>query len=64
MSEGLLLSKKNRDKKIKLVDTLAYSDEDEIALDYKLIQDAFGTNCYNIYLLQEAFNKFLNNIKS
>jgi len=60
---GAIAFQKIRDKKGKLVDTLAYSDEDEIALDYKLIQDAFGTNCYNIYLRQEAFNKFLKSIK-
>jgi len=41
---------------------LAYSDEDEIALDYELIQETFGTNCYNIYLRQEVFNKLLKNI--
>jgi len=41
---------------------LVHTDEDEIALDYELIQDTYGTNCYNIYLRQEAFNKFLKNI--
>jgi len=60
---GAIAFKKIRDKKGKLVDTLAYSDEDEIALDYELIQDTYGTDCYNIYLRQEAFNKFLKNIK-
>ena len=59
---GAIAFQKIRDKRGKLVDTLTYSDEDEIALDYKLIQDAFGTNCYNIYLRQEAFNKFLKKI--
>ncbi len=59
---GAIAFKNIRDKKGKLVDTLAYSDEDEIALDYELIQNAYGTNCYNIYLRQEAFNKFLKNI--
>ena len=59
---GAIAFQKIRDKKGKLVDTLAYSDEDEIALDYKLIQDTFGTDCYNIYLRQEVFNKFLKNI--
>lgn len=44
------------------MDTLAYSDEDEIALDYKVIQDTFGTDFYNIYSRQEVFNKFLKNI--
>jgi hypothetical protein len=59
---GAIAFKKIRDKKGKLVDTLAYSDEDEIALDYELIQDTYGTDCYNIYLRQEVFNKFLKNI--
>ncbi len=59
---GAIAFKKIRDKKSKLVDTLAYSDEDEIALDYELIQDTYGTDCYNIYLRQEVFKRFLNNI--
>jgi hypothetical protein len=53
---------KIRDKEGNLVDTLAFSDEDEVALDYKSIQDTFGTNFYNIYPRQEVFNKFLKNI--
>jgi Transposase len=57
-----LAFQKIRDKKGKLVDTLAFSDKDEIAMDYKLIQDIYGTDCYNIYLRQEVFNKFLKNI--
>lgn len=60
---GAIAFQKIRDKKGKLVDTLAYSNEDEIALDYRLIQDRYGTDCYNIYMRQEAFNKFLKNIK-
>ena len=60
---GAIAFQKIRNKKGKLVDTLAYSGEDEIALDYKLIQNTYGTDCYNIYLRQEAFNKFLKNIK-
>jgi hypothetical protein len=59
---GAIAFQKVRNKGGKLVDTLAFSDKDEIALDYKLIQDTFGTNCYNIYLRQEMFNKFLKNI--
>lgn len=59
---GAIAFKKIRDKKGKLVDTLAFSDEDEIALDYKLIQHTYGTDCYNIYLRQEIFNRFLKNI--
>jgi len=60
---GAIAFKKIQDKKGNLVETLAYSDQDEIALDYKLIQDTFGTDCYNIYLRQEVFNKFLKQIK-
>jgi hypothetical protein len=56
---GAIAFQKVRDKKGDLVDTLAFSDEDEVALDYKAIQDTFGTNFYNIYPRQEMFNKFL-----
>lgn len=59
---GAIAFQKVRDKKGKLVDTLAFSEEDEIALDYKLIQDTYGTDCYNIYFRQEVFNKFLKNV--
>lgn len=59
---GAIAFQKIRDKKGNLVDTLAFSDEDEIALDYKFIQDIYGTDCYNIYFRQEVFNKFLKNI--
>jgi transposase len=59
---GAVAFRKIRNKQGKLVDTLAFSDEDEIALDYKLIQDLFGTDCYNIYLRQEVFNKILKKI--
>jgi len=59
---GAIAFQKVRNKKGEIVDTLAYSDEDEIALDYKLIQHTYGTDCYNIYLRQEAFNKSLKKI--
>ena len=59
---GAVAFKKGLNKKGELVDTLEYSDDDEIALDYKLIQDFFGTDCYNVYLRQEVFNKILKNI--
>ena len=59
---GAIAFQKVRNKKGEMVDTLAYSDEDEIALDYKAIQDTFRTDFYNIYLRQEVFNKFLKNI--
>jgi hypothetical protein len=60
---GAIAFQKIRDKEGNLVDTLAFSDKDEVALDYKLIQDTFGTNFYNVYPRQEVFNKFLKNIK-
>ena len=59
---GAIAFQKKRNKKGQLVDTLAYSDEDEIAQDYKAIQETFGTDFYNIYPKQELFNKFLKNI--
>jgi transposase len=59
---GAIAFQKEKNKKGEIVETLAYSDEDEIALDYMLIQNTFGTDYYNIYLRQEAFNKFLKNI--
>ena len=61
---GAVSFKKKLDHKGKLVDTLEHSDEDEIALDYKIIQELFGTDCYNIYLRQEIFNKTLKGIKA
>ncbi len=59
---GAIAFKKVQNKKGELVETLAYSDEDEIALDYKAIQDMFGTDFYNVYAKQEVFNKFLKKI--
>jgi transposase len=59
---GAIAFQKVQNKKGEIVETLAYSDQDEIALDYKAIQDTFGTNLYNIYSRLEAFNKLLKNI--
>lgn len=59
---GAIAFQKVKNKKGEIVDTLAYSDKDEIALDYKEIQDMFGTDFYNIYSRQEVFNKFLKKI--
>lgn len=59
---GVIAFKKRVNKKGKLVDTLEYSDEDEIALDYKSLQDIFGTDFYTIYSRQEVFNRFLKSI--
>lgn len=59
---GSLAFKKRIDAHGREVDTLAYSDKDEIAEDYKRIQEAFGTDFYYVYPRQEVFNKFLKNI--
>jgi len=59
---GAIAFQKVRNKKGEIVDTLVYSDKDEIALDYKEIQVMFGTDFYNIYSRQEVFNKFLKKI--
>lgn len=59
---GAIAFQKAQNKKGETVDKLVYSDEDEIAQDYKAIQDMFGTDFYNIYPRQEVFNKFLKNI--
>ncbi|MBQ6342885.1 MAG: IS1634 family transposase [Anaerolineaceae bacterium] len=45
-----------------LVDTLKFSSEDQIAGDYKLIQNTFHSAFYDAYPKQEVFNKFLNNL--
>ena len=60
---GSIAFQKTLDKKGRVVDTLAYSDEDEMALDYKTIQDTFGTDFYDIYPRQEQFNRFLKNLR-
>jgi hypothetical protein len=59
---GALAFKKARNIKGELVDRLDFSNEDQIALDYKLIQNTFGTDFYNIYPKQEVFNRFLKSI--
>ena len=59
---GAVAFKKRLDKTGNLVDTLEYTDEDEIALDYRIIQELFGTDCYNVYQRQELFNLFLKKI--
>lgn len=60
---GSLAFQKTLDKEGKLVDTLTYSGEDEVALDYKAIQDVFGTSFFEVYSRQEKFNKFLKSIR-
>jgi len=59
---GAFAFKKRKNKQGKWVDTLAYSGEDEIALDYRRIQQLFSTDCYSIHLRKETFHKFLKSI--
>lgn len=59
---GAIAFEKALDRKGKLVDTLVYSNKDEIASDYKSIQELFGSNFYNVFSRQEAFNRFLKGI--
>jgi hypothetical protein len=60
---GAIAFQKSPDHNGEIVETLAYSNEDEIASDYKLIQQVFGTRFYDIYPRQEVFNKFLKDIR-
>lgn len=53
---------KRKNKRGEMVDTLTFSDEDEIAQDYQLIQKCFGTDFYDAEAKQEAFNRFLQKI--
>jgi transposase len=59
---GAIAFKKRENKKGEIIETLAYSDEDEIALDYRAIQESFGTDCYSVFQRLEVFNRFLKNI--
>jgi transposase len=59
---GAIAFKKTADKHGRIVDTLEYSDDDEIALDYGRIQKTFGTDFYNVFARVEVFNKFLKSI--
>jgi transposase len=56
---GVIAFKKKENKKGEWVETLEYSNEDEIALDFQLIQEFFETGFENIYYKQEVFNKLL-----
>jgi hypothetical protein len=59
---GAIAFKKRLNKEGKLADTLEHSNEDEIALDYRIIQELFGTDFCNIYQRQETFNRLLKSI--
>lgn len=43
----------------KNVETLVFSDEDEIAQDDMIIQKTFASNKYDVEIRQEAFKRFL-----
>ena len=59
---GAIAFKKRVDSQGNLIDTLAYSSEDEIALDYRKIQNTFNVDFYYSYPREEAFNRFLNSL--
>jgi hypothetical protein len=59
---GMIAFKKTMNKHGKLVDTLEFSTEDQIALDYGKIQSMFGTDYCKVYSRQEEFNRFLKQI--
>lgn len=59
---GSLGFKQRVNKKGELVDTLEFSDLDEVAQDYQLIQKTFGTDFYEVQAKQEVFNRFLKKI--
>ena len=50
-------------KKQEMVPTLKFSSEDQIALDYKKIQETFGTDFYYAYAKQEDFKRFFIDMK-
>jgi transposase len=59
---GSMAFVKRKNKTGGMVDTLAFSDEDEIAQDYRLIQKAFETDFYDVEVKQEVFSRFLKRI--
>jgi len=59
---GSMAFAKRKNKHGEMVDTLAFSDKDQIACDYALIQQAFGTDLYEVEIKQEAFSRFLKKI--
>lgn len=60
---GCVAFQKRKAKNGKPVDTLTFSDEDEIAQDYQLIQRTFGTDFYEVEAKQETFGRFMKKIK-
>ena len=47
----------------KMVPGLRFSSEDQVALDYRRIQETFGTNFYYAYAKQEDFKRFFKEIE-
>lgn len=47
----------------KLVPGLKFSNEDQVALDYRQIQETFGTDFYYAYAKQEDFKRFFKEMK-
>jgi len=60
---GCLAFVKRKGREGKLVDTLMFSEKDEVAQDYALIQQAFGTAFYESRAKQESFTRFLKGIQ-
>lgn len=59
---GRLAFDKKPNKRGELVETLRFIEEDEVALDFALIQKAFKACLDSVEVKQERFNRFLNNI--
>ena len=59
---GSIAFEKKLNKKGEVVETLNFSAEDQIANDYRSIQNTFHTSFYDSYPKQEVFNKFLKNL--
>lgn len=60
---GSLAFVKKENKQGKMVDTLTFSDEDEIAEDYKKIQKTFASNMYDVEIKQEVFKRLLKGLQ-
>ena len=59
---GVIAFKKKLNRQGQLVDTLEYSEEDEVSLDFRFIQTLFNTELVYIYYRQEKFNRCLRKI--
>lgn len=59
---GAISFKQRLDKHGNLVDTLEHTSEDDIANDFKSLQQLFGVDFSQVYHKKELFNKFLKSI--